>query len=112
MNIGKLSPLPICREAFRLSREAYVPAKAGCYVLTTFSGVVLYIGLTKNLRKRMRNHLETPEKVNATPAGKAILFYWMEYTELNKLERTWLNIHIENEGCLPVLNKIFSPTSV
>lgn len=112
MNVEKLFPLPSGREAFRLSREAFIPAKSGCYVLTTFGGVVLYIGLAKNLRKRMRNHLDTPEKVNFTPAGRAVLFYWLECAELNKVERTWLNIHIENTGGMPVLNKVFSPTSV
>lgn len=111
MNVEKLFPPPNSREAFRLGREAFIPVKSGCYVLTTFAGVVLYIGLAKNLRKRMRNHLDNPEKVNVTPAGRAVLFYWLECAELNKVERTWLNIHIEHTGYMPVLNKVFSPTS-
>jgi hypothetical protein len=112
MNVEQLSPSPKNKEAFRLSREAFIPNRAGCYVLTTFSGVVLYVGLAKNLRKRMRNHLDTPEKVNVTSAGKAILFYWYECADINKVERTWLNTHIEHTGCMPVLNKVFSPVSI
>lgn len=109
MNIGKIIPRPPLKEAFRLSRERYVSEKSGCYILTTFSGVVLYIGLAKNLRRRMRDHLNNPEKTNETSLGKAILFHWIESNDINKIERTWLNIHIENEGSLPILNKIYSP---
>lgn len=111
MNIGKLIPPPLLKEAFRLSRERYVTEKSGCYVLTTFSGVILYIGLAKNLRRRMHDHLNNPEKTNETSLGRAILFHWLESSELNKVERTWLNTHLENEGALPPLNKIYSPTS-
>jgi hypothetical protein len=111
MNIGKLIPPPLFRESFHLSREKFVSDKSGCYVLTTFAGVVLYIGLAKNLRRRMHDHLSNPEKTNETPLGRAILFHWLESVDLNKVERTWLNTHLENEGALPILNKIYSPTS-
>lgn len=111
MKVEQLYPSPKNKEAFRLSREAFIPSKAGCYVLTTFSGVVLYVGLAKNLRKRIRNHLDTPEKVNLTSAGRAIFFYWHECADLNKVERMWLNMHIEYAGSMPVLNKVFSPVS-
>jgi len=35
----------------------------------------------------------------------------MESADVNKIERTWMNIHLEQEGSLPVLNGIYSPTS-
>lgn len=111
MNIGKLIPPPLFKEAFRISRERYVTEKSGCYVLTTFSGIVLYIGLAKNLRRRMHDHLNSLEKTNKTSLGRAVLFHWLESSELNKVERTWINTHLENEGALPLLNKIYSPTS-
>lgn len=113
MNIDKLSPPPIGREAFNRSRLRNIPSESGCYALTTFSREVLYIGLTVNLRNRMNNHLDNPAKNIATPSGRAVLFYWLtiEAGELNKLERTWLNIHVENEGKFPLLNKMFSPTA-
>ena len=112
MNIERLRPLPLFKEAFSLSREKYIIDKSGCYVLTTFPGTILYIGLAKNLRRRMHDHLNSPEKTNVTPLGRAIYFHWIESEALNKLERTWLNIHLENDGVLPIMNKIYSPTSI
>lgn len=111
MNVEKLTPRPLLRESFHLSREKFVPDRSGCYVLTTFSGIVLYIGLAKVLRRRLHEHLNSLEKTNITAFGRAVLFYWLESDELQKVERTWLNIHLENEGALPVLNKIYSLTS-
>lgn len=110
MKITDLIPGPVQCETFRRSRERFVPEKSGCYVLTTFSKDVLYIGLTNNLRRRMNEHLDNPNKTGETSLGRAVLFYWLESNELNKIERTWLNIHIQHEGAIPILNKIYSPT--
>lgn len=112
MNVESLTPSPFRKESFHLSREKFLPETAGCYVLTTFAGIVLYVGLAKNLRRRMRNHLNDPGKAGATSLGRAVKFYWFETGDINKVERTWLNIHLEHEGVLPILNKIYSPTSV
>lgn len=112
MKLNLLIPLPIKFEPFRRNREKFIPESTGCYVLTTFEKTVLYIGLTNNLRRRMNEHLDNPEKTAETIHGRAVLFYWMDNNEINKIERTWLNIHIQNEGVLPVLNSIYSPTSV
>jgi hypothetical protein len=60
----------------------------------------------------MNQHLDCPEKTRETSKGRAVLFHWFETEELNKVERTWLNIHIQHEGTLPELNSIYSPTSV
>lgn len=111
MIITDLIPNPIQCETFRRSRERFVPEKSGCYALTTFSKDILYIGLTNNLRRRMNEHLDNPEKASETQLGRAILFFWLECMELNKIERTWLNTHIQHEGAIPILNKIYSPTS-
>lgn len=59
----------------------------------------------------MNDHLDTPKKVEMTAYGRAAFFYWLETTELNLIERTWMNIHIQEEGRLPILNSTFSPTS-
>jgi predicted GIY-YIG superfamily endonuclease len=111
MNLDLLIPFPSLKESFHLSREKYISEKSGCYVLTTFSGLVLYIGLAKNLRRRMNDHLKNSEKTTETASGRAVLFHWIESDDINKVERTWLNIHIANEGSMPKLNKIFSPTA-
>lgn len=114
MNISELIPQPTRRESFQRSRCKFVPDRSGCYVLTTFTGVVLYVGLATNIRVRMSQHLDTPEKTNETPLGRAVLFHWIEVdqSEIEKVERTWLNIHAQHEGKWPLLNKVYSPVSV
>jgi len=110
MNIAELVPQPSNKEAFMRSRERFVPDSAGCYVLTTLDGLVLYIGLAENLRRRMGQHLDNPDKTGLTKQGRAVLFHWVESLDIRKIERTWLNIQIQHEGVLPELNRIFSPT--
>jgi hypothetical protein len=80
-------------------------------VLTTFEKLVLYVGLATNLRRRMNEHLDSPEKTRATEKGRSVLFHWLETPDINKVERTWLNIHVQHEGAYPPLNKIYSPVS-
>ena len=79
--------------------------------MTTFEQDILYIGLTVNLRRRINEHLDSSAKTELTAHGRAVLVYWAETTEVNKVERTWLNIHLLNEGRLPILNSVYSPTS-
>jgi hypothetical protein len=110
MNVNALHPYPGHREAFNRSNERFVPGSPGCYVLTTFDGAVLYIGLTDNLRRRINEHLDDPQKVGLTTFGRAVFFYWLETLDTHKVERTWLNIHSYTEGSLPVLNSVNSPT--
>ncbi len=71
---------------------------------------MLYIGLTDNLRRRMNDHLDKSAKTHPTELGKAFWFYWIESPDTNKIERTWMNIHEQHEGALPILNKVYSPT--
>ncbi len=111
MNIGELVPAPTHRDIFRRNRERFIPEASGCYVLTTFSQIVLYIGLTNNLRRRMNEHLDNSQKTSETELGRAVYFHWLEAADTNKVERTWMNIHIQHEGALPLLNGAFSPTS-
>ena len=110
MNINLLVPAPTHCEPFRRNSERFVPENSGCYVLTTFSRTVLYVGLADNLRRRMNDHLSSPIKTSETELGRAVLFHWIEGSDTNKIERTWMNTHIEHEGILPLLNKMYSPT--
>jgi predicted GIY-YIG superfamily endonuclease len=71
----------------------------------------LYVGLAKNLRRRFNQHLDSEQKTATTVLGRAILFWWFETGDTNKVERTWMNIHIQREGALPVLNSAYSPTA-
>ena len=72
---------------------------------------MLYIGLAENLRRRMNDHLDSPSKASETRLGRAVLFHWLETADTNKVERTWMNIHAQSEGTLPLLNKVYSPVS-
>lgn len=110
MNISELVPAPSNSDAFRRHRERFIPEQPGCYVLTTFEREVMYLGLTKNLRQRFNEHLDNEQKTAVTKLGRAIFFWWLETEATNKVERTWMNIHIQHEGGLPLLNKVFSPT--
>jgi len=109
MKIGELIPQPLCYGMFRRSQTRFVPDTPGCYLLTTISRVVLYIGLTDNLRRRMNEHLDGGKKTVATELGRAVLFFWLETREMHKVERTWMNTHVQHEGFLPILNKVYSP---
>ena len=111
MNVADLVPFPPHVESFNRNRERFVPEASGCYALTTFSRVVLYVGLAKNLRTRMNNHLDSEAKTAVSPEGRATLFFWIESNEIHKIERTWMNIHIQHEGQLPTLNSVYSPVS-
>ena len=111
MRIDKLHPAPANHEAFRRNRRRFIPDSAGCYVLTTFSREILYVGLAANLRRRFDQHLDNPNKTAMTPLGRAILFWWLETFDTNKVERTWMNIHMIHEASLPILNRVYSPTA-
>jgi hypothetical protein len=111
MKVDVLTPAPTSCEPFRRNRERFIPMVPGCYVLTTVDKTVLYLGLTKNLRQRLNQHLDDPRKIAPTVHGRAVLFFWLETVNLNLVERTWQNIHISHEGCLPVLSTVFSPVS-
>ncbi len=110
MNVHELSPQPTRFEPFKRNYQRFVPEHPGCYALTTFSRIVLYVGLADNLRRRMGNHLDDAAKTSLTPLGRVTLFHWIEGEDTNRIERTWMNIHITHEGRLPILNKIYSPT--
>lgn len=111
MNISALVPAPQNKEPFKRRNLRFIPERSGCYALATFSGEVLYIGLAENLRRRCNQHLDTPQKTAETELGRAVLFHWLECAEINKVERTWLGIHLQNQGALPIMNKMFSPVS-
>jgi excinuclease UvrABC nuclease subunit len=109
MNVDFLVPKPTKFEPFRRSQEKFVPDSSGCYALTTFKREILYIGLSNNIRRRMDQHLDNADKTRLTENGRAVFFYWIESDETNKIERTWMNIHLQHEGIIPILNKIYSP---
>jgi excinuclease UvrABC nuclease subunit len=113
MKIEQLIPLPINKVQFKFSSFKLVPKVAGCYVLTTFGGEIIYIGLSGNIFDRFQQHLANPEKTNPTEEGKVVWFYYTNYDQNNlaRLERTWINQFAAIHGRLPILNKVNSPIS-
>lgn len=112
MKTDALVPPPDHRIEFSYQKAKFVPAKAGCYVLTNFFNDVLYVGLATNLNSRMQDHLDSKEKTQKTAKGVA---YWFHYrivenpNNLNSIERGWLNQYELQYGELPILNKLHSP---
>ena len=111
MKIEKLVPKPTQRIIFNLSSNYLLPKASGCYVLSTYDDIIIYIGLANNLNNRFKQHLDNPEKTNPTTEGKATWFYYKLYDSKNleKLERTWLNQFQSLHGRFPILNKTSSP---
>lgn len=110
MNVDKLIPATSQWEPFTLSKSKFIPNVAGCYVLTSFEEIVLYVGLATDLRRRFIQHLGNPEKKGVSGGGRATKFHWVETSDINRVERTWLNIHVHHEGRYPTLNKVYSPS--
>jgi hypothetical protein len=112
MKVACLSPLPTHREVFAWSHHARVPAKPGCYVLTNFSGDVLYVGqATVRICDRMGIHLDTDEKRAIGTLGAPYWFYYvvLDPAKVGSVERGWMNQAILKTGSRPPLNKIDSP---
>lgn len=111
MNVSELVPQPIKRFQFTLRYRKFIPRESGCYVLTTFEGDILYVGLTDDLYRRFGEHREVDNKRQPTAFGFAFWFYYLPTSENNiyRTERSWLNEHETAEGKLPVLNKAISP---
>jgi excinuclease UvrABC nuclease subunit len=111
MKVNQLVPTVELRVKFNFSDHKFVPKESGCYVLATFDNEVLYIGLTDNLNRRFAEHRDNKEKRQQTSQGSAFWFYYLLYNEkeIDRLERTWINIHTEIHGVMPILNKVNSP---
>jgi len=109
MIIDKMKPKIEYTIEFEFSKLNNVPETYGCYIISNFNNEIMYIGKATNLRGRMTNHLDTPEKNKKTRLGKA---YWFSYKisknefEISKLERGWLNDYELKNGELPIFNKI------
>jgi hypothetical protein len=110
VKVEQLEPLPSAKFPFKYATYKAIPRVAGCYILTTFSNDILYIGLSTNLYNRFQQHLDS-DKVHITDDGKAVWFHFLEYdaSSLQKLERTWLHQYEAIHGNKPIFNKVSSP---
>jgi len=112
MNASMLRPMCRVKEKFLYSSVGDIPRSPGCYVLTTWSDDILYIGQSTSLWSRITSHLADPEKTSLTPAGKAFWFHYdlFDAFVLNRVERGWIQQHEDCEGSLPILNRIQPPS--
>uniref|UniRef100_UPI0040560AA5 GIY-YIG nuclease family protein n=1 Tax=Candidatus Electronema sp. TaxID=2698783 RepID=UPI0040560AA5 len=96
---------------FSYSVSFQVHKNSGCYTITSFSGEILYIGLSRNLKNRFCQHLENKEKTKSGYYGKPSFFNYLLAEEylLERIERTWMHQFEILHGHLPVLNKVSSP---
>ncbi|WP_375790503.1 GIY-YIG nuclease family protein [Cupriavidus alkaliphilus] len=113
MKVCSLKPTLSGRVFFRRVSGLFLPANSGCYVLATFDDSILYVGLTRNLKRRFKNHLDVEQKVSPTIVGKAFWFHYLpcEEKHLELFERSWLEQYRNVEGKFPVFNKVSSPVS-
>lgn len=112
MKVDKLRPLPDRQTQFAWTHHVTVPAKPGCYALVSFKGDVLYMGLaSSSIQSRMGTHLDTPDKRKTGVLGVPFWFYYViaEATEVNRIERGWMNQALLEDGAMPLLNKVYSP---
>lgn len=111
MNVSELTPAVVKRVAFSLRERKFVPKEAGCYVLATFEGTILYVGLSVNLNDRFIAHRNNDEKREQTDFGRAFWFYYISLPEhdLTRVERSWQNQHMVQDAALPPLNRVASP---
>lgn len=111
MIYSQLIPCPNVKITFSYAVSFQIPEISGCYTIVNLSGEILYIGLSKNLKNRFCQHLESREKTVIGSYGKPSFFNYLfaEVNLLEKIERTWMNQFTMLHGHLPILNKVSSP---
>ena len=109
-----LTPPPERNIVFAHFDIARIPSVSGCYALATFDRRVVYVGQTRDLNQRIRQHLEDNAKQAKTPWGVAHRIYYRECVvlELSDLESAWVDqFRLANRGKLPHFNKVEPPRS-
>lgn len=100
------------RKPFAPGKSFLIPKESGFYLLTNFTGDILYVGISMNLQRRFLEHMESNKFYDKSPLGKAYWFYYdfCEPKEHRQVERGLLG-HIElHEGTLPWFNRVRAPS--
>jgi hypothetical protein len=113
MKVADLRPAVDKKVRFSLSDQKLVSSMAGCYVLASISGDVLYVGLASNLQRRFGQHREDETKRQAVAGMIAASFHWHLCAEagMARVERGWMGQYETMHGTLPPMNKVYSPIS-
>ncbi len=112
MNLSALTPAPEPSRAFEFRVLRALPDKTGCYVLSTASGEILYIGQARSLKSRLLQHWEAGRHNLQTIYGRisrVSIIVVPEPATLNSYERGWINQCRLADGTLPALNKVSAP---
>ena len=111
MFVSELHPPPKGKVRFAYPGLRKLPDTAGCYALANVDDIILYIGQSKDIARRVVGHFDDREKRATTPHGIAFWCYYLPISEpkLNALERGWLNSYQLTEGKLPYFNKVGAP---
>ena len=107
MKVAELK-LDFCNEAsFSLQFIDRIPDVSGCYVLSNIYKDILYIGMSQNVHRRMREHLNDPRMKQRTSLGFVAWFNYhqLQYEFCYQTEQKLLFQHKFKEGILPILNR-------
>lgn len=95
------------RVQFRLSEIARVPEASGCYVVTNITDDVIYVGETKDLHRRIQEHLSDPRMTGPTPLGLVSWFCFGLWScaDISDVETRLLFDYKAIHGQWPPLNR-------
>lgn len=113
MHADKLLPPVEPPVQFSWATIGQIPEFTACYVLAAHDTTILYIGQARNLSRRIRQHLDDPDKRQETTWGMAQWLYFRRCSdnELSQLEHAWIMAFmLANGGDLPPFNKIQPPS--
>lgn len=113
MQVSLLSPATTAQRLFSRASLGSIADGVGCYAICAFDGTILYIGQSRNINQRVRQHLDDESKSVRTPWGVA---QWLHYrlcpkADLDQLESAWVSqFKWKNGGDLPYFNKVHPPS--
>ncbi len=112
MKLADLRPQPECVTTFEYRFLRALPPTPGCYVLSTASDDIIYIGQAKSLQSRLLQHWENGRHKETTIYGrvsKVSTIAVSDLAALNAYERGWINLCELADGLRPPLNKMGAP---
>ena len=111
MNIASIPNKSFHKVQYDFSHVKYLPQDCAVYFMTYYNGNILYIGSSKNLRRRVHQHLVSYRFSNTSIN---IVVYWVYFLKVDSYlfaqERGFMNYYILQNGCLPYYNKIYPPS--
>jgi hypothetical protein len=111
MNVASIPNKDLHRVQYSFARIRHLSQDCAVYLLTYYNGTILYIGSSKNLKRRVHQHLMS-YKFSQTPRDSVI--YWVYFIKVDSClfaqERGLMNYYILQDGCLPYYNKIYPPS--